>query len=122
MCKHAAPERQQSTCGARWGFRSAPKERAFYANVARAHHADSAGGSAAAASGVGGSARQPRDRQRVSEVEALREIDADAFELLQHGFRLDALGDGGDAERPSYLADGLHHAAIDRILGDVADE
>src|SRR5262249_50801184 len=63
-----------------------------------------------------------RDRQRLSEVEPLCEIDADALELREHGLRPAPRGDRGEPERPPHLADGLHHAAIDGVLRDVADE
>src|SRR5579859_6521977 len=63
-----------------------------------------------------------RDRLRMGEIEPLREIDPDALELIEHRLRLHALGHRRDAERAADAADGLDHAAVDRILGDVADE
>src|SRR5579863_806465 len=87
--------------------------RAFYATPAAAHHARCA---------VRTLGWQLRERQRLGEVKALRVIDADAPELIEHRLALDALGDGGDAERAADLADGLDHAAVDRIGGDVIDE
>src|ERR1700752_188906 len=56
------------------------------------------------------------------EKDSLREVDADAPQLDEHRIGLHAFGDGGDSERPADLADRLDHAAIHRILGDVADE
>ena len=55
-------------------------------------------------------------------VVALREIHSDALELRQHLRRLDRFGDGRDAKCLADLADGFHHAPIDRVGGDVADE
>jgi len=40
--------------------------------------------------------RQLRDRQRVRQIDPLREVNADALELGEHRFGLDALRDGGD--------------------------
>src|ERR1700739_2112947 len=71
----------------------------------------------------GGSGRgQVGDRLRGGEMAALGEVDADALELIEHRAALDAFGDGGDTERPPDLADRLHHAVVDRIVVQVADE
>src|SRR6516165_345530 len=66
--------------------------------------------------------RQFADRQWGRQVKALREIHPDAFELRKHRRALDTLGHGSNPERAPDLADRLDHAAVDRILGDVADE
>src|ERR1700736_867050 len=66
--------------------------------------------------------RQFGNRQRCRHEEALRKIHTDAFQLIQHRFGLDALGHGRDTQRPAYLADGLDHAPVHGVLGDMADE
>ena len=55
-------------------------------------------------------------------MEALRKVDADLLELGEHRSGLDPLGHRRDAERAPDLADGLHHAAVDRVLRHICDE
>src|ERR1700680_1962983 len=105
------------------GFRSNPQERAFYASVSAGTIQNRTPSSVRGhAVGRGALLRQLRDRQGIGEMETLREIHSDALELGEHHLGLDTLGDGGDAEGPTDLADGLDHAAVDRILRDVTDE
>src|SRR5579871_3078948 len=61
-------------------------------------------------------------RLRRREEVALREVDADPRELIEHRLALDTLGNREDAERGAHLADRLDHAAVHGVLGNVADE
>src|ERR1700761_7218176 len=61
-------------------------------------------------------------RCRRGEIESLGEVHADALKLFQHCLAFDTLGHGRDTQRPSHLADGLDHASVNCILGNVADE
>src|SRR5215469_2546670 len=65
---------------------------------------------------------QVGNRPWIGDEVALREIDPDALQLIQHGLALDAFGDRGDAQCPADFADGFNHAAIDRVLRHLADE
>src|SRR6185437_8566827 len=52
-------------------------------------------------------------------VIALREVDTDPLQLIQHSLALDPFGYGLDSEGAPDLADRLNHAAVNRIGGDL---
>src|SRR6185312_12771196 len=65
---------------------------------------------------------QLADRPWIGDEEALGKVHPDPLQLIQHRLALHALGDGRDPQRPADLADGFHHAAIDRVLRHLTDE